>query len=90
MSNKTRVVGIVVVVIVGLLICGAVIGSGGFTRFPSQQEQTDGDCDAGDLRESKPDSDCNGLWLGTPTPAASKAKVPDRTPAGKPKTSPRR
>jgi hypothetical protein len=51
----------------------------------SQQEESDGDCDAGDLRESKPDSDCNGLWLGTPTPGARKTTAPAATKGSAPK-----
>lgn len=53
------------------------------------EEQPDGDCDAGDLRESKPDPDCNGLWFGTPTPpGVRRTVVPTRTRA--PRVTPSR
>lgn len=51
---------------------------------PSGVEQTeapDGDCDTGDLYESKPDPDCGGRWYGTPAPAVK--KTPTQAPARK-------
>lgn len=48
------------------------------------------DCDLGDLYEKKPDPDCGGLWLGTPSPATKKtpgAPAPAPTRAKKPTTT---
>lgn len=45
-----------------------------------QPDGQDGDCDTGDLYESKPDPDCGGLWLGTPNPkTATKAPIVRRS-----------
>lgn len=84
---KKPVIIAVVLVLLTALGCGLYAASGG-TGLPmpggiSQDDDADGDCDAGDLRESKPDADCNGLWLGTPTPAAG-----PKTPAARKTTAP--
>lgn len=87
MSNTTKVVLGTLATLVALLLLGAVCSSGFDNwRQPAveQQEQPDGDCDEGDKYESVPDPDCNGVWYGTPRPAASpsrKAVNPARTPA---------
>jgi hypothetical protein len=86
MSTRTKWTIAVVLALAGVLILGVICSALPGNRWqPSvEQEQPDGDCDAGDLRESKPDPDCNGLWFGTPTPASSKKATPAasrRTPA---------
>lgn len=84
MSSMAKTAWIVAAVIVGTFTLGFACSGGGFQNWrPPAAEQTeapDGDCDAGDLRESKPDPDCGGLWLGTPTPAAKKTTAPDKKP----------
>lgn len=89
MSSTTKAIGVAAVVLSGALICGAIIGNGGFGPHPGTVVDETGDCDAGDLREKIPDPDCHGLWLGTPTPGAKKT-----TPTPRPKVtatrSPRR
>lgn len=87
MSKTTKVVGVGAVVLSGAFILGAVCGNGGFGPYPPVTTDQTGDCDAGDLRESTPDPDCKGLWLGTPTPGAKKTTP---TPATKIKPSPSR
>jgi hypothetical protein len=83
---KKPVIIAALLVLLVALGCGIWAANGG-TGLPmpggiSQDEDPDGDCDAGDLRESKPDPDCNGLWLGTPTPGAN------RTPSARKTTAP--
>lgn len=74
------VAGLVSLVVFIACVCGlwAFDSTNGRSSTPGveQTEAPDGDCDAGDLRESKPDPDCGGLWLGTPTPAAKKTTAP--------------
>lgn len=78
MSSGTKIVFAVVAGLVVVALCGYAAQRGTFGTPPAveQTEAPDGDCDAGDLRESKPDPDCGGLWLGTPTPAAKKTTAP--------------
>jgi hypothetical protein len=84
MNSTTKTAGIVAAVIVSALALGFACSGGGFQNGPTpaaeQTEAPDGDCDAGDLRESKPDPDCGGLWLGTPTPAAKRSTAPASRP----------
>lgn len=76
-------VALLILALVGLGISCAVTGGLGLPFGSTSQQEEPGDCDAGDLRESKPDPDCNGLWLGTPTPGSAV-----RTPAARKTTAP--
>jgi len=90
MSNTAKIVLGATLALVVILLAGAVCSGGlmdSWQRPPASEqteEQPDGDCDEGDKYESVPDPDCNGIWYGTPRPAASpsrKAVTPARTPA---------
>lgn len=84
MSSSARTAWIVAAVIVATLALGFACSVGGSPEWPAsvaeQTEAPDGDCDEGDKYESKPDPDCGGLWLGTPTPAAKRSTAPASRP----------
>lgn len=72
---KPRYVVAIAAAVLIVFACGLTLSSyqGGPASTTDQQTDDSGDCDAGDLRESKPDPDCHGLWLGTP---AARTKAP--------------
>lgn len=93
MESTLKKVAAIVVAVGIVLACGfgvaTLVRSGGQpvvaeSEQPEAQDEPeapDGDCDTGDLYESKPDPDCGGRWLGTPRPVASpKAPVVRQTP----------
>jgi hypothetical protein len=88
MINKKMIVIGSVLFLLGALALGVLCSTGNLSGWrPNTTQDQPGDCDAGDLRESKPDPDCHGLWLGTPTPGAKKPSAAPKTPAAKPKAT---
>lgn len=98
MKTKHAVAAVLIILVV-VFTCGYALSRGdtGTTPAVEQTEQPeqelelpDGDCDTGDLYESKPDPDCGGRWLGTPTPRVASPKAPTVRKTAAPKTSRRR